>query len=144
MRKKKERMKERRKFPPFFVSSKLSKARLASLSPALFLPSTRSRPLSSFFSPVVPQWLHGPPARDDDVAFPAALTVGEGVEGRRGVEDEEGDAKSKSIFCVLVVIVGNGINSVGAESEKAQPSALEASSGLAARSRPVSSKIMSR
>ena len=100
--------------------------------------------------------MHGPPARDDGVAFSAALTDGEGVEGRSGVDDEEGDEKSMSTSLVLAGVddeegdeksmstslVLAGVD--GTDIEKAQPSALEASSGLAARSRPISSNIKSR
>ena len=64
------------------------------LSPCLLSLSFSSISITGpLFSPVVPQWLHGPPARDDGPAFPAALAEGEGVEGRRGVDDDEGDEK---------------------------------------------------
>ena len=101
--------------------------------------------------------MHGPPVRDDGPAVPAALAVGDGVEGRRCVDDDEGDEKCISIFGVVVVVVisggaiavvgaGGGAVSiaVGTDIEKAHPNALEASAGLAARSRPVSSKIIGR
>jgi hypothetical protein len=104
---------------------------------------------------VVPQWLHGPPEREDGPALSAALAVGEGVEGRSGVEEEEGDEKCVSIFGVvvagrssgaIVVVAGAIVVAVGSgrDIENAHPNALEASSGLAARSSPVSSKIIGR
>ena len=46
--------------------------------------------------------MHGPPEREDGPALSAALAVGEGVEGRSGVEEEEGDEKCVSIFGVVV------------------------------------------
>ena len=96
--------------------------------------------------------MHGPPEREEGPAFSAALAVGEGVEGRSGVEDDEGDEKCVSIFGVVFVVAGGSKGSgaivvVGAGStdmENAHPNALEASSGLAARRRPVSSKIIGR
>lgn len=98
--------------------------------------------------------MHGPPEREDGPALSAALAVGEGVEGRSGVE-EEGDEKCVSIFGVvvagrssgaIVVVAGAIVVAVGSgrDIENAHPNALEASSGLAARSSPVSSKIIGR
>ena len=150
-----------------FLSKPFFERPLASLSFLLLLLSHRSHRSRSLFSPVVPQWLHGPPARDDGPAFPAVLADGEGVEGRCGVEDDEGgDENWTSIFGVVVVVITacssggaivavHGTATTGAivavvvvegrvDIENAHPNALEASSGLAARSRPVSSKIIGR
>ena len=81
--------------------------------------------------------------------------VGDDGVGEGTPEEEEGDEKCVSIFGVvvagrssgaIVVVAGAIVVAVGSgrDIENAHPNALEASSGLAARSSPVSSKIIGR
>ena len=116
--------KQKNQVPAFSSgSSKLLERPLASLSLLSSIPI-----FPSFFSPVVPQWLHGPPEREDGPTFPAALAVGEGVEGRSGVDDDEGDEKCESIFGVVVGKSGGAIAvaigaATGIDIENAHPNA---------------------